>query len=745
MAALIGALRVSLSADTAAFAKGMTAAERKAKQSASVIQKSFTGIKTAAAGMLVGLNLAAFTAITARALDYASSLGEVSQQLGVTTKDLQTLRYAASQMGVSQEELDKSLGKLTVTLGQVAAGAKAPTAALKAIGIEAKDVANVSTGEAFRMIADGLQLITNRSERAAVEVALFGRTGAKLDTMLAGGSGALNGLADAAEKLGIVMSDEQIQSADDTADKLAAVKMVLEANIASAVANNASAILSLVNALAQIVTWAGKAANAWTRWKATQGIADEVKQLQGFQSFTNTPERKALARQRINAYQNLIDGTRPQGTPAFAQGSINSLDGFRGGGGSVPGVSGMLSGGGGGGRGKSAEQIENERIRALRDQAEALRRFTDDTERQRADIVSAMADLTGSIEQRAESEIGQIDADLQARKREIDADEDLSAAQREELKLLADDLSLKRIQKVEQEKQYDLIREASQMEQSRINLQEELLGLDSTLARTAAERREIELRILDLAMQRERAQLEEIKATNAVTSAAYQEADARLGKLGAIGDGRAAAIRQGTQGPLEEYLDRLPKSAAEAQEALERVQVDGIDGIVDGLAAAATGAQSLGSVFKNVANQIVADLLRIQLQKAIVNGLSSILGGGSSNPFAPVFGDEMIGTGGSSTKLPGMASGGGFRINGSQGYDTNLLSINGQGVARVNHGEQVTVTPANDRGSGQAVHVTVDTSPLLTARIDQGDAAASETGTNNALKTSARMNNRRIG
>jgi len=58
-------------------------------------------------------------------------------------------------------------------------------------------------------------------------------------TLLDKGKGQIDGLRDAAERLGIVLSDEQINKADETADKLSALKQVLEARIAIAVTDNA--------------------------------------------------------------------------------------------------------------------------------------------------------------------------------------------------------------------------------------------------------------------------------------------------------------------------------------------------------------------------------------------------------------------------------------------------------------------------------------------------------------------------
>jgi hypothetical protein len=41
------------------------------------------------------------------------------------------------------------------------------------------------------MIAEKLQTVSDRSQRAAIEVALFGKAGAKLDNLLSGSQGAL--------------------------------------------------------------------------------------------------------------------------------------------------------------------------------------------------------------------------------------------------------------------------------------------------------------------------------------------------------------------------------------------------------------------------------------------------------------------------------------------------------------------------------------------------------------------------
>jgi hypothetical protein len=211
---------VVLGLDSAQFTAGADKAEKRAQSlgknigqalrapldAVSSLQGAFATLGGAAA-------LGGLTALVQRSLDYASSLGEVAQQLGVTTKDLQEYRYAASQVGISQEEIDKGLAKLTVTMGQARDGAKKPVAAFQELSnILGKDVLeNAATaGDAIPLISDALSKVQDPARRAALEVQLFGKTGQKLDTLLAGGGDAVNQLRDAAESLGIVLSEEQI-------------------------------------------------------------------------------------------------------------------------------------------------------------------------------------------------------------------------------------------------------------------------------------------------------------------------------------------------------------------------------------------------------------------------------------------------------------------------------------------------------------------------------------------------------
>ena len=139
MATKLGSLLIELGLDSAKFRSGLKRSERDMTH----FQRTTTGaanlVKGAIGGMVAALSVDMFAQAIQNGLEYASSLGEVAQQLGVTTDTLQEYRYAATQVGLSQEEMDNSLAKLTRTIGQAANGGKAQTATFERLGVSIRD------------------------------------------------------------------------------------------------------------------------------------------------------------------------------------------------------------------------------------------------------------------------------------------------------------------------------------------------------------------------------------------------------------------------------------------------------------------------------------------------------------------------------------------------------------------------------------------------------------------------------
>lgn len=270
---VIARLSVHLGLETAAFEKNVGKAKREVTGMERHISKAGTAIKAAFVGMFGALAVGQLADLAKRGLEYASSLGEVAAQAGVSAKSLQEYRYAASQAGIETGEMDQALSQLSRRLGDAAQGSKSIQAAFDKLGVSVRDAnGNVrDAGDVIPLIADGLQKIESPAERAAILVDLFGKSGQKLAPLLEGGAAGVNNLRDAAHKLGIVLSDDVIQNADDAADKLSAMKQVLEAKIAGFAGQNAKLITDLADKLLRLAEAALKAANAVAKFVDQSG------------------------------------------------------------------------------------------------------------------------------------------------------------------------------------------------------------------------------------------------------------------------------------------------------------------------------------------------------------------------------------------------------------------------------------------------------------------------------------------
>lgn len=749
---LLAALRVVLSADTAAFSTGMSKARREASTSANAIQKSLNGIKSAMGGLAAGITLAAFTAVTQRALEYASSLGELSKQLGVNSRDLQIFNYIASQTGVSQEAMQKGLAKLTLSLSQAEAGSKTVQRAFAAVGVTMDDIKNrTGTVDILAKVADGMEKAGGASRNAAAGAAIMGRGFQKFVPLLEGGSRGINEMADAAERMGLVLSDEQIQSADETADKLAALKQVLEARIAGVVADNAGSIFELANSFASLAAGIARfmaqdpktafgllaALAGLSLGRAFGPIGAAAGAAVGFGvGYTNAPETVASQKERVRAQRDRLQKIRNakpyaaqqydlrQGAGALERETaklrqMSTVGSFAAPAEVATGVPTDFLGGGGGGsrgpRGKSAEQLAAEAERQRKDQLRDAYDIASEERQADMDILRAKQDLATDYTDRSEIALQLLAMEREQEAAALKLSVELGETSAEQAAILTAKQDARHAlekQAIELEAEAERLKHDAALQDQFSDVQRERMEIESSLAQTAAERRVIELDILKLAFDDRRRRLQTIIDTSR-DEGEIERARYELAGLGKTQARAERSVRTGTRGPLESYLASLPDTAAKADEALQAVAANGLAQIEDGLVGLLDGTKSLAAAFKDMAASIISDLIRIQVQKMIVGIASSIFGavggagklwtGGGAMPSAVRVGGGF----GNYASIPGFARGGSLRLNtGMPGVDTNLLSYNGVDIARVTRGETVTVSP--DGGGGVTLHQNIN-------------------------------------
>jgi hypothetical protein len=676
MSALIGALRVTLGMDTAKFDSDAQKAKRTASSTAGYIKTSFAGVgvslRESMAGVIAGLSVGLFASLIKKSLEYAGSLAETAQQVGATARELQVLRFAAGQVGVSHA-VSKGL---------------------------ADQIQNAGTsGKAFLILADHLGKVGDRSQRAAVEVAAMGRAGSGLDNLLSGGSEALNKLSEAAEQLGIVLSDEQIAKADETADRLEALKTVLSANIAGIVSDNANAILALANALATLVSWIGQSIDGWRiMMHEFKAIGSVLAWMPGDPTTRYTQEMNSAEaiRQHGIAY-GVGSVTTKLPTARFVTPKTGSDIGK------------FLAPKAGGGGGKKARE-DHSAEQALRESFQ----FDQDLRRSKLDVLSAQKDLARDYVERTSISIQTLNAEKESFEAELNykvalngltkGKDGLTQSQADQLRNQNDITDSLKRQKVLQDEQEQRQSDVQDLTEHDFDRRKDILSSQEQLAETASERRKIELQMLDLAYEAKRQALEHIMATSK-DDAAIEDARRDLVNLKTTyGSDRQGVLNQ-TRGPFEEWAASIPQSAAKINEAFQSIEVDGLNGLSDAISEVIDGTKSLKAAFGDLAKSILSDLIKMTVKMLVFRAVSSIFGsiggggfsGSGLNFSSPLSGGALGSFGGD---LPKFASGGGFTVLGRGGTDRNILSINGLPMARVSHSERISISRDGVNGGG---------------------------------------------
>lgn len=295
---------------------------------------------------------------------------------------------------------------------------------------------------------------------------------------------------------------------------------------------------------------------------------------------------------------------------------------------------------------------------------EIARRFQDDLERAQTEIASAKAEAVGTAKARRDFERQQIEASRAQAAREILANKDYSAAQKEQLLALNESIAVNRLAAVKAAELAEGAQQALDVQAAELADAQDMLRLRGDLADTAKERRDIELRILDLQYKEEKLKLEAIAASATATEAEKEIARRRLAELDGAYDLRRKGAERANESPLEKYRRGMNKSSGQIQEQAEQWVVDELGGIQKTLSD--TIQSKLG-----VKDPILAGVIDLFIEQVILKPLADAFssasgggGGGLGKALGSIFGSIF-----------GRASGG--HVLGGQTYRVNETGIEG--------------------------------------------------------------------
>lgn len=192
-------------------------------------------------------------------IDAIPAIGDLADQTGFASEEIQRLGFAAVQSGSDAETLNASLLKFTKNVGEAAGGSKGLIETFAKLGISTAGIEKRNPAELFGEVADGLSKIESVAKRAEIAQTLFGLSGTKLVPFLAQGQGAISALGDEADRLGIVLSDLTIREVGAVDDRVKALDATFAGLRRGLVVSALPAIEAIVKALGKLASFTSRA------------------------------------------------------------------------------------------------------------------------------------------------------------------------------------------------------------------------------------------------------------------------------------------------------------------------------------------------------------------------------------------------------------------------------------------------------------------------------------------------------
>ena len=206
--------------------------------------------KKAGAAIVAGTTAVAtgLSALTLKSALAADDLNTLAKQSGFSTADIQKWQYASDLIDVSIDDIVKSAAKMKKNMISTS---KTTIAAWDQLGIKVKDsngqLRNSTT--VFYETLTALSKVQNETERDTLAMTLFGKSADSLAGIVDDGGAALQELAGKAEKAGVILSQDTLDSANALNDKVDTLKATVKGfagKVGSELAGRTSKALDVV-------------------------------------------------------------------------------------------------------------------------------------------------------------------------------------------------------------------------------------------------------------------------------------------------------------------------------------------------------------------------------------------------------------------------------------------------------------------------------------------------------------------
>lgn len=223
------------------------------------LEKSLGNLKPAAVAVASAVG-AATVYMASKFLSAADAANKSSQAIGMSTEAFTSLAYAAKLGGVSTEEFEKHMAKLSKAIVSASGGSGAAADAFKAMGVSVQNSDGTfrSVDDVFLNLADRFSRMESGAQKTAAAMEIFGKGGAQMIPVLNSGAAGIRSLQEEADALGVTISTKTGIEAERLNDALERLHASTQ---------------GMVNvAMAELVPALANAAEAMVKWEKENGI-----------------------------------------------------------------------------------------------------------------------------------------------------------------------------------------------------------------------------------------------------------------------------------------------------------------------------------------------------------------------------------------------------------------------------------------------------------------------------------------
>jgi len=216
-------LTAFLNADITKFEKGM----RKAGGQIKGFGKAVSLGTKAAGAAIVGVS-AALGVLGVKQMAVIDETAKLSKALGVNTREYQALALAASEAGITQDQLGNMITKSQRSIVEASRGLATYKRSFDTLGLSVEDLMQKTPDEQFSTIAQALSELENPTLRTATALEIFGRSGRQVINMLDGYIENVDNARAFNDKWGVSLTAIDASKVEEANDKFARVGQAVD-------------------------------------------------------------------------------------------------------------------------------------------------------------------------------------------------------------------------------------------------------------------------------------------------------------------------------------------------------------------------------------------------------------------------------------------------------------------------------------------------------------------------------------